>query len=343
MYLPANTNINCGVYRIKNTRNGHFYIGSSKNLNRRFRQHRNALTKGKHHCNHLQNAWNSESDTSVFVFEKFIYCTPEKRIELEQGCIDFMKPYYNENKIAGIPPVNYGEDNWLYKNGEKSSFYGKPAWNKGLPKELQPAYGKPGSLLGRTGPEHPSWGKPSWNKGKPLTSEHKQSISVAKYNSKKPHSVRKLNETDVLSILASVTESLAELSSKYAVTNETISRILRNKTWRYIPRDKVWTASELRLRGWNDERRKKVGEKSEGSNSPFSKLTEEQVLEIRASPLKHTELAKIYGVHPTTIFGARKGSTWKHLPFKQNKPRAEDVQPLDWPSRALSYSDSDKS
>lgn len=47
-----------GVYKIVNKTNGHFYVGSSVNLNKRFWRHKNELRKDKHHCLFLQRAWN---------------------------------------------------------------------------------------------------------------------------------------------------------------------------------------------------------------------------------------------------------------------------------------------
>lgn len=46
-----------GVYQIKNLRNGKAYIGSSSNIEARWRTHRSSLNKGKHHSAALQRAW----------------------------------------------------------------------------------------------------------------------------------------------------------------------------------------------------------------------------------------------------------------------------------------------
>ena len=47
-----------GVYKILNTVNGKFYIGSSVDIEKRFKQHRTDLNKGIHNNTYLQNAWN---------------------------------------------------------------------------------------------------------------------------------------------------------------------------------------------------------------------------------------------------------------------------------------------
>lgn len=48
----------CGVYCFKNKINNKIYIGSTKNLRKRFVQHISDLRLNKHHSIHFQNAWN---------------------------------------------------------------------------------------------------------------------------------------------------------------------------------------------------------------------------------------------------------------------------------------------
>lgn len=47
-----------GIYKILNTVNGKFYIGSAVNLQRRKTRHFSELRNGKHNNKHLQAAWN---------------------------------------------------------------------------------------------------------------------------------------------------------------------------------------------------------------------------------------------------------------------------------------------
>ena len=56
-----------------------------------------------------------------------------------------------------------------------------------------------------------------------------------------------------------------------------------------------------------------------GSDHGMSKLTEEQVIEIRKSDMSHIELASIYGVSDGTIKYVR-DIGWKHLKVKAKKP-----------------------
>ena len=46
-----------GIYKILNTVNGKFYIGSTNNLRKRLYEHYRALNLGIHTNKHLQAAW----------------------------------------------------------------------------------------------------------------------------------------------------------------------------------------------------------------------------------------------------------------------------------------------
>jgi group I intron endonuclease len=85
---------NCGVYKITNTVTGDFYIGSSVDICRRFKQHRNRLIKDSHENAHLQRSWNKHGET-CFEFSICEHCEQEQLIMREQFYIDNEKPTYN--------------------------------------------------------------------------------------------------------------------------------------------------------------------------------------------------------------------------------------------------------
>lgn len=58
-----------GIYKIKNTKDGKVYIGSSVDVVDRLYKHRYKLKNNKHFNLHLQRAWNRDGEES-FVFEK---------------------------------------------------------------------------------------------------------------------------------------------------------------------------------------------------------------------------------------------------------------------------------
>ena len=82
----------CGVYKIINTENGKVYIGSSKDIDRRWREHVRELELNTHINAHLQNAWNKYGKKS-FKFEVIEQCDEQKRYEREQHYIDLYKPF----------------------------------------------------------------------------------------------------------------------------------------------------------------------------------------------------------------------------------------------------------
>ena len=58
---------------------------------------------------------------------------------------------------------------------------------------------------------------------------------------------------------------------------------------------------------------KSTSEHPKGEDHYKSKLTDEMVLEIRASNLPTRELSEQYKVHPRVIQRVRKGEAWKHV------------------------------
>jgi len=64
------------VYKIINNKNGKFYIGSTKDIDYRFKSHKYTLKKGVHQNKHLQNSYNKYGKGSfefVVIFEGSSY------------------------------------------------------------------------------------------------------------------------------------------------------------------------------------------------------------------------------------------------------------------------------
>lgn len=88
-----------GIYKIKNKINNKFYIGSSKDLEKRKKEHWRMMLKNKHHSNYLQNAVNKYGIEN-FEFSILEFCNIENIIIREQFYIDSLKPEYNINICA---------------------------------------------------------------------------------------------------------------------------------------------------------------------------------------------------------------------------------------------------
>jgi group I intron endonuclease len=99
-----------GIYRIKNLVNDKCYYGSSKNIEKRWRTHKNHLKNGKHHNIHLQRSWDKYCEDN-FVFEVVEECDENILLELEQK-------YLDSNPEFNIGIKSSGGDN-LTKNPNK--------------------------------------------------------------------------------------------------------------------------------------------------------------------------------------------------------------------------------
>jgi len=86
-----------GIYKIINQINGNFYIGSSKNLKKRWKHHKYQLNRKKHINIILQRSWDKYKEEN-FEFDIIEYCNQDKLFEIEQIYLDKLKPKYNIGK-----------------------------------------------------------------------------------------------------------------------------------------------------------------------------------------------------------------------------------------------------
>lgn len=88
-----------GIYKITNLITNKVYIGSSKNLNKRYKEHFNSLKNNNHHSSKLQRSYNKYKE-NAFKFEILEECNIDKLIEREQYYMDNYKPFFNINPKA---------------------------------------------------------------------------------------------------------------------------------------------------------------------------------------------------------------------------------------------------
>lgn len=94
---------NCVIYKISNTINDKFYIGSTSNFPSRKAQHKISLKRGTHNNRILQNHVNKYGyDSLIFSIIEIVEC-PEKKIQREQFYIDTLNPHFNIHKTAQSP------------------------------------------------------------------------------------------------------------------------------------------------------------------------------------------------------------------------------------------------
>ena len=97
------------IYKIINTKNGKFYLGSTSTVYKRWFDHKRELKTNSHHSSRLQNAWNKYGEDS-FIFTIMEQCAddtaPIQLINREQYLLDTLMPWddkigYNISPIAG--------------------------------------------------------------------------------------------------------------------------------------------------------------------------------------------------------------------------------------------------
>jgi group I intron endonuclease len=108
------------IYKIRNVVNDKFYVGSTTNTETRFKDHRRRLRKGKHHCKHLQAAWNKYGE-DCFKFEVIEVVKDDSAL-------------WNAENVWLTQWVGRPE---CYNSGRSAE-----APNRGLPKEENPLTGR---------------------------------------------------------------------------------------------------------------------------------------------------------------------------------------------------------
>ncbi len=106
-----------------------------------------------------------------------------------------------------------------------------------------------------------------------------------------------LTEDQVRSIVLDA-RPYAQIAADYNVKASTIGSIKQRISWRSLEIEDVVHAKRIGMRG----------EKQWSTN-----LTEDDVREIRSSPLSGKELAEKFGLSPQAICSIRKRRNWKHV------------------------------
>jgi group I intron endonuclease len=178
--------MSCGIYQIVNTINGKKYVGSSQNIQKRWRsEHRYFLRKNKHCNRHLQAAWNKYGG-SVFDLQVLEYCQVEDLFIIEQYYLDWLTPFgdqgYNLSKFAEPTPKGWKHSDESKKKmrGPKNHLFGKSlpeATKKKISDALRGRKHKPMSEQQKKQHSITMKGRPSPNKGRKMSEHVKEKIS----------------------------------------------------------------------------------------------------------------------------------------------------------------------
>ena len=91
----------CGIYKITNTITGDFYIGSSKNVKKRWTNHK-CQSRWKQHPNNPMYIDMQRYGVDKFAFEILEEIEADKLKETEQQFIETLKPSYNNYNANGL-------------------------------------------------------------------------------------------------------------------------------------------------------------------------------------------------------------------------------------------------
>ena len=113
----------CGVYKITNTITGDFYIGSSKDVKRRWGEHKRPYVWNRYPNNPLYLDI-QKYGTDKFDFQILEEVEIEQLKETEQQFIEMLKPTYNNINAKGWDVKRYKEyRKEYYKEYSKSDKY----------------------------------------------------------------------------------------------------------------------------------------------------------------------------------------------------------------------------
>lgn len=87
----------CGIYKLI-SKSGKIYVGSSKNIEARVKEHFKRARGGNHLNPVLNKAWSKYGE---FSWEILCVCDEGSLLEKEQQFIDELEPEYNLSRIAG--------------------------------------------------------------------------------------------------------------------------------------------------------------------------------------------------------------------------------------------------
>ena len=110
------------VYMITNTITGDFYIGSSKDVKRRWVQHKSSSIWKRYPKNPLYQDM-KRYGLDYFIFEILAEVEVDKLKEKEQQFIETLKPAYNNNNAKGLNIERHKENNREYEKTDKCKKY----------------------------------------------------------------------------------------------------------------------------------------------------------------------------------------------------------------------------
>lgn len=175
-----------GVYQIQSKiKLERIYIGSTVNINTRWKDHLKTLRRNQHHSLKLQRHYNKYGESDL-QFSILLGCEREDLIKTEQYFIDSYKPYFNNSPTAGSCLGNKWSDQQKKRRSELYSGKTHPMFGKHHAEEAKRKNSEWHKEF-QSGENHPFFGRQHTDetkkkmsdakKNKPLSEEHKISLS----------------------------------------------------------------------------------------------------------------------------------------------------------------------
>lgn len=224
-----------GVYAIINKSNGKYYIGSSKDISKRFSCHKASLRGGYHDNPKLQNAWNKYGE-EYFDFIILQLVDEDNLLQEEQKYINDLDATHNGYNIcreAGKPPGIQWDEHYRqhFSNLMKGRIF-TDEHKRNLSVSLK------GRNLGKKLPTETRYkmhsaqlGYKNHFYGKTHSDETKKLIGE-----KSRYRCNKLSKEDVIDIkhMLHGGATNTEIAKKYNVNQSSISNIKTGKSWVHI-------------------------------------------------------------------------------------------------------------
>lgn len=176
----------CGVYSIRRIGTDDCYIGSSVNVDYRWKCHRKALKAGTHHSPYLQRVWDKHG-ADAFEFILIERCDRSMLVTREQHHIDVMQSVFNWAR-ASYGPVGVTRSE-VTRAKLRAANRGRVPVNKGIPPSAEQLAKQRAAQTGKKRGPWPAerraklsaslMGRVSPMKGKHFSEEHRARLSAS--------------------------------------------------------------------------------------------------------------------------------------------------------------------
>ena len=210
-----------GIYKIINKINGKYYVGSSINIYKRWKEHIKDLNNNRHHSIYLQRSWNKNgSENFKFIIETLKQ--PKDLLITEQQYLDIAKLEYDKtyNACWNATSIMLGR-----KHTEETKLkISKSQIGKVVSNDTKRKISK-----SKIGIKHPYYGKS-------LSKKHKAKISIGISGNKNPSYNSKIYTFKNIKTNETFIGTCFDFRKKYRLYPKFTTRLI-NKTFK---RPKLW-------------------------------------------------------------------------------------------------------